>query len=91
VKIVPKDLEASLRIECDRQVFTPVFGSATCPGTEGFFKMGANIFSCWRWGLSGFVGYRVFTQASQNNAIALCNAQVDTLQAQLRPIPQKAH
>jgi septal ring factor EnvC (AmiA/AmiB activator) len=34
-------------------------------------------------GLAGFVGYKIFTQTSQANAIAAANAQVEQLQQQL--------
>src|SRR5258708_31405694 len=66
-------------IEFDRQVFTPV---AEAQRTQAPKAMGA-IFIVLALGLAGFVGYRIFTQASQNNAIASANAQVETLQAQL--------
>jgi prefoldin subunit 5 len=66
-------------IEFDRQVFTPV---AEAQRTQAPKAMGA-IFLVLALGLAGFVGYKIFTQASQNNAIASANAQVETLQAQL--------
>jgi prefoldin subunit 5 len=66
-------------IEFDRQVFT----SATeGQRTQAPKAMGA-VFLVLALALAGFVGYKVFTQASQNNAIASANAQVETLQAQL--------
>ena len=66
-------------IEFDRQVFTPVADSQR---TQAPKAMGA-IFLVLALGLAGFVGYKIFTQASQANAIASANAQVETLQAQL--------
>ena len=66
-------------IEFDRQVFAPVAGAQR---TQAPKAMGA-IFLVLVLGLAGFVGYKIFTQASQANAIASANAQVETLQAQL--------
>src|SRR6202007_3294791 len=66
-------------IEFDRQVFAPV---ADAQRTQASKAMGA-VFLVLVLGLAGFVGYKIFTQASQNNAIAAANAQVETLQAQL--------
>jgi prefoldin subunit 5 len=66
-------------IEFDRQVFTP---AAEAKRAEAPKAMGA-IGLVLALGLAGFVGYKVFTQASQNNAIASANAQVEQLQAQL--------
>jgi prefoldin subunit 5 len=66
-------------IEFDRQVFAPV---AEAKRTQAPKAMGA-IFLVLALGLAGFVGYKIFTQASQANAIASANAQVETLQAQL--------
>jgi hypothetical protein len=34
-------------------------------------------------GLVGFVGYKLFTQVTQNNALASANAQVEQLHQQL--------
>ena len=67
-------------IEFDRQMFTPEAEAqrrAQPPKTMGVVVLVLAL------GLAGFVGYKIFTQASQDNAIASANAQVETLQAQL--------
>jgi prefoldin subunit 5 len=66
-------------IEFDRQVFTP---AAEAQRAQAPKAMGA-VFLVLVLGLAGFVGYKIFTQASQSSAIASANAQVETLQAQL--------
>jgi prefoldin subunit 5 len=66
-------------IEFDRQVFT---SAAEAQRTQAPKAMGA-VFLVLALGLAGFVGYKIFTQASQSSAIASANAQVETLQAQL--------
>src|SRR5258708_13410469 len=66
-------------IEFDRQVFT---SAPEAPRTQTPKAMGA-ILLILALGLAGFVGYKVFTQASQDHAIASANAQVQTLQSQL--------
>jgi prefoldin subunit 5 len=67
-------------IEFDRQMFSPAAEAQR--RAEGPKAMGA-VFLVLALGLAGFVGYKIFTQASQDNAIASANAQVETLQAQL--------
>ena len=66
-------------IEFDRQVFT---SAAEAQRTEAPKAMGA-VFLVLALGLAGFVGYKIFTQASQSSAIASANAQVEMLKAQL--------
>src|SRR5260370_15177738 len=66
-------------IEFDRQVFT---SAAEGQRTQAPKAMGA-VFLVLALGLAGFVGYKIFTQASQDHAIASANAQVETLQLQL--------
>src|SRR6201998_41770 len=66
-------------IEFDRQVFT---SSAEGQRTQAPKAMGA-VFLALALALAGFVGYKVFTQASENNAIASANAQVETLKSRL--------
>ena len=66
-------------IEFDRQVFT---SAPEAQRTQAPKAMGA-VLLVLALGLAGFVGYKVFTQASQDHAIASANAQVETLQAQL--------
>jgi len=66
-------------IEFDRQIF------ATAPEkqqTQAPKAMGA-VLLILALGLAGFVGYKIFTQASQANAIAAAKAQVEQLQQQL--------
>jgi len=67
-------------IEFDRQMFTPEAEAQR--RAQPPKAMGA-VFLVLVLGLAGFVGYKIFTQASQDNAIASANAQVETLQAQL--------
>jgi len=66
-------------IEFDRQVFT---SAAEGQRTQAPKAIGA-VLLVLALGFAGFVGYKIFTQASQNNAIASANAQVESLQAQL--------
>src|SRR6266581_3741249 len=66
-------------IEFDRQIFTP---AAEAQRAQPPKAMGA-ILLVLALGLAGLVGYKVFTQASQSNAIASANAQVEQLQQQL--------
>jgi septal ring factor EnvC (AmiA/AmiB activator) len=66
-------------IEFDRQIFTP---AAEAQRTQAPKAIGA-VFLVLALGFAGFVGYKIFTQASQSSAIASANAQVETLQAQL--------
>ena len=67
-------------IEFDRQMFTPAAEAQR--RAQPPKAMGA-LFLVLALGLAGFVGYKIFTQASQDNAIASANAQVETLRAQL--------
>jgi hypothetical protein len=66
-------------IEFDRQIFTPTPEAqrAQTPNAKGAVLLVLAL------GLAGFVAFKIFTQASQNNAIATANAQVETLQTQL--------
>jgi len=66
-------------IEFDRQIFTPAVEAqrAQAPKAMGVILLVLAL------GLAGLVGYKVFTQASQSNAIASANAQVEQLQQQL--------
>src|SRR5438552_520252 len=66
-------------IEFDRQIFTPAAEAqrAQAPKAVGMILLVLAL------GLAGLVGYKVFTQASQSNAIASANAQVEQLQQQL--------
>jgi len=66
-------------IEFDRQVFS---SAPEAQRTQTPKAMGG-VLLVLALGLAGFVGYKLFTQASQNNAIASANAQVETLQTQL--------
>ena len=66
-------------IEFDRQVFT---SAPEAQRTQAPKAMGA-VLLVLALGLAGFVGYKIFTQASQEHAIAAANAQVQTLQSQL--------
>jgi len=66
-------------IEFDRQVFS---SAPEAQRTQTPKAMGG-VLLVLALGLAGFVGYKIFTQASQNNAIASANAQVETLQTQL--------
>jgi septal ring factor EnvC (AmiA/AmiB activator) len=66
-------------IEFDRQIFTP---AAEAQRTQAPKAIGA-VFLVLALGFAGFVGYKIFTQASQSSAIASASAQVETLQAQL--------
>ena len=66
-------------IEFDRQVFTTPGEAQRAPVPQAF----GMILLVLALGLAGFVGYKIFTQTSQNNAIAAANAQVEQLQQQL--------
>ena len=66
-------------IEFDRQIFTS--GPEKQP-TQAPKAMGA-VLLVLALGLAGFVGYKLFTEVSQKNAIAAANAQVTDLQQQL--------
>jgi len=66
-------------IEFDRQVFAPAAESekTQTPKIFGIIVLALAL------GLAGLVGYKIFTQTSENNALAAANAQVEQLQQQL--------
>jgi hypothetical protein len=66
-------------IEFDRQIFAPGAESQQkqAPKALGMILLVLAL------GLVGFVGYKIFTQVSQNNALAAANAQVEQLHQQL--------
>ena len=66
-------------IEFDRQIFS---SSPEKQPTQAPKAMGALLLIL-ALGLAGFVGYKVFTKVSEQNAIAAANAQVADLQQQL--------
>src|ERR1041384_607730 len=66
-------------IEFDRQVFT---SAQEAQQTQAPKAMGVVILVL-ALALSGFVGYKIFTEVSQKNAIASANAQVEELHQQL--------
>jgi hypothetical protein len=66
-------------IEFDRQIFSSPAEAKKPPVPQAF----GMILLVLALGLAGFVGYKIFTQASQNNAAAAANAQVEQLQQQL--------
>src|ERR1051326_4172039 len=66
-------------IEFDRQVFT---SAQEAQQTQAPKAMGGVILGL-ALALSGFVGYKIFTEVSQKNAIASANAQVEELHQQL--------
>jgi septal ring factor EnvC (AmiA/AmiB activator) len=67
-------------IEFDRQVFFPA--NETTKKTQAPKAMGA-ILLVLALGLAGFVGYKIFTQATQNYEITTAKAQIEQLQQQL--------
>jgi invasion protein IalB len=67
-------------IEFDRQIFSS--GPDKQPTQAPKAIMGALLLVL-ALGLAGFVGYKLFTQVSQNNAIAAANAHAADLQQQL--------
>ncbi len=67
-------------IEFDRQIFSPA--AETDKKTQVPKAMGG-ILLILALGLAGFVGYKLFTQVSQNYAISAAKAQVEQLQQQL--------
>jgi hypothetical protein len=67
-------------IEFDRQIFTPV--AETSQKTQAPKGTGA-ILLVLALGLAGFVGYKIFTQATQNYEVTAAKAQVEQLQQQL--------
>jgi hypothetical protein len=66
-------------IEFDRQIFSPAAEAqqTQAPKAVGMILLVVAL------GLAGLVGYKIFTQVSQTNAIAAANAQVEQLQQQL--------
>jgi septal ring factor EnvC (AmiA/AmiB activator) len=67
-------------IEFDRQVFSTA--NETTNKTQAPKAMGA-ILLVLALGLAGFVGYKIFTQATQNYEVTAAKAQVQQLQQQL--------
>ena len=67
-------------IEFDRQIFSPA-GETSKP-TQAPKAMGA-ILLVLALGLAGFVGYKIFTQATQTYEVNAAKAQVEQLQQQL--------
>jgi len=67
-------------IEFDRQIFSST--TDTTKKTQAPKAMGG-ILLVVALGLAGFVGYKIFTQASQNYQISAAKAQVEQLQQQL--------
>jgi septal ring factor EnvC (AmiA/AmiB activator) len=67
-------------IEFDRQIFSP--SPETIKKTQAPKAMGA-ILLVLALGLAGFVGYKIFTQATRNYEISAAKAQVEQLQQQL--------
>jgi len=67
-------------IEFDRQIFAPSAAETTKKAAPQAFGAVLLVVVL---GLAGFVGYKIFTQTSQANAIAAANAQVEQLQQQL--------
>src|SRR5215469_13821124 len=67
-------------IEFDRQIFAPSAAETTKKAAP--LALGAVLLFVVL-GLAGFVGYKIFTQTSQANAIAAANAEVQQLQQQL--------
>jgi len=68
-------------IEFDRQVFSSVAGESA--GKPAAPKIFGAILLALALGLAGLVGYKIFTQTSDSNALAAANAQVEQLQQQL--------
>lgn len=66
-------------LEFDRQVFA----TAVEPEKKPMPKIFGGALLVVALGLAGLVGYKIFTQASQNNALSAANAQVEQLQQQL--------
>jgi len=67
-------------IEFDRQVFAPMAESQRKAPTPNVF---GGVLLVLALGLIGFVGYKIFTQVSENSAVAAANAKVEQLQQQL--------
>ena len=68
-------------IEFDRQVFSSAAGESA--GKAPANKIFGAILLVLALGLAGLVGYKIFTQTSDSNALAAANAQVEQLQQQL--------
>jgi hypothetical protein len=66
-------------IEFDRQVFVPTAEAENKPSTKIFGTIALVL----ALGLAGLVGYKIFTQVSQQRALAEANAQIEQLQLQL--------
>src|ERR1043165_7631862 len=67
-------------IEFDRQIFAPATGDSEGKPAPKIFGAALLVVAL---GLAGFVGYKIFTQTSENNALAVANSQVEQLQQQL--------
>jgi hypothetical protein len=68
-------------IEFDRQVFSAAAGESA--GKPAPNKILGAILLVLALGLAGLVGYKIFTQTSDSNALSAANAQVEQLQQQL--------
>ena len=68
-------------IEFDRQAFSATAGESA--GKPAPNKIFGAILLVLALGLAGLVGYKIFTQTSDSNALAAANAQVEQLQQQL--------
>lgn len=66
-------------IEFDRQVFT----AASEPERKPAPKILGTLIMVVALGLAGLVGYKIFTQVSDNNRLNAANAQIEQLQLQL--------
>jgi prefoldin subunit 5 len=66
-------------IEFDRQVFAPASETPRKPAPQAL----GMIVLVLALGLAGLVGYKIFTEVSQNSATTSANAQVEQLQQQL--------
>jgi hypothetical protein len=67
-------------IEFDRQVFAPTAAETENRTSPKIFGTLALVVAL---GLAGLVGYKIFTQVSQQRALAEANAQIEQLQLQL--------
>lgn len=67
-------------IEFDRQVFAPAAADAENKTPTKIFGTLALVVAL---GLAGLVGYKIFTQVSQERALSQANAQIEQLQLQL--------
>jgi len=66
-------------IEFDRQVFAPTTDTENKTPTKIFGTVALVV----ALGLAGLVGYKIFTQVSQQHALTEANAQIEQLQLQL--------